>query len=104
MTLWHYVECSCAECRNLFIVMLNVIIPSVVMLNVVILSIVAPLTLPNLLDNIIVFTMCLTCLSVEPLILSDKIIEMAKLVHSYQLVLKMILDISGKETFLHLKM
>jgi hypothetical protein len=66
-----------------FIVMLNV-----VMLNVIILSIVAPLTLPNLLNNIIVFTMCSTCLSVEPPILYDKIIEMAKLVYYYQLVLK----------------
>ncbi len=90
LTLWHYAQCRCAECRNLIILMLNVIMPSVVMLSVITLSIVAPLTLPNLLNNIIVFTMCLTYLSFQSLILSDKIIEMAKLVYSYQLVLKMI--------------
>jgi hypothetical protein len=27
MTLCHYAECHCAECHNLFIVMLNVIMP-----------------------------------------------------------------------------
>jgi hypothetical protein len=36
-TLCQYAEWHCAECRNLFIVMLNVII-----LNVVMLSVVAP--------------------------------------------------------------
>ncbi len=42
MTLCHYAECCCAECHDLFIVMLNVIRPSVV-----ILSVVAPRSEPN---------------------------------------------------------
>jgi hypothetical protein len=37
-----------AECRNLFIVMLNVIMLSVVMLSVIMLSVVAPNTIPPL--------------------------------------------------------
>jgi hypothetical protein len=46
-TLCHYAEYHCAECRDLFIVMLNVIMLSVVMLrvimlNVIMLSVVAP--------------------------------------------------------------
>jgi hypothetical protein len=36
----HYAEFYCAECRNLFIVMLNVVLLSVVMLNVIMLSVV----------------------------------------------------------------
>ncbi len=41
MTLCHYAEWRCAECRDLFIVMLNVIMLSVDMLNVIMLSVVA---------------------------------------------------------------
>jgi hypothetical protein len=41
MTLCRYAVCHCAECSELFIVMLNVIMLSV-MLNVVMLSVVAP--------------------------------------------------------------
>ncbi len=40
MTLFNYAECCCAECRDLFIVILNVIVPSVIMLNVLRLSVV----------------------------------------------------------------
>ncbi len=38
--LCHYAEFCCAECHDLFIDMLNIIILSVVMLNVVMLSVV----------------------------------------------------------------
>jgi hypothetical protein len=41
-TLCHYIECLCAECRNLFMAMLNAIMLSVFMLNVVMLSVVVP--------------------------------------------------------------
>ncbi len=48
MTLCHYTEWRCVECRDLFIDMLNVIMVSVVMLSVimlngVMLSVVAPI-------------------------------------------------------------
>ncbi len=43
MKLCHYPEFHCAECRNLFIGMLNVIMLSVVRLNVFMLSVVAPI-------------------------------------------------------------
>ncbi len=39
---YHYVECSFAKCRDLFIVLLNVIVPSVIMLNVIMLSLIMP--------------------------------------------------------------
>jgi hypothetical protein len=42
LTLCHYAERHCAECHDLFIVILNVIMLSVVMLKVVMLSVVAP--------------------------------------------------------------
>ncbi len=41
--LCHYAECYCAEGPNLFIGMLNVVMPSVIMLNVIMLNVVAPL-------------------------------------------------------------
>ncbi len=40
MTLSHYDVCRSAECRNLFFVMLNVIMPSIVLLNVIMLSVI----------------------------------------------------------------
>ncbi len=40
MTLSYYAEYRCADCRDLFIVMLNVIMLSVIMLSVVMLSVV----------------------------------------------------------------
>ncbi len=42
-TISHNAECLQAECRDLFIVMLNVIMPSVVILCVVMLSVVVPI-------------------------------------------------------------
>jgi hypothetical protein len=38
--LYHYAECYCAECYDLFICMLNVVLLSVVRLNVVMMSVV----------------------------------------------------------------
>ncbi len=35
MTLCHYAECCCAGCRDLFIVMMYVVMPSVIMVSVV---------------------------------------------------------------------
>ncbi len=51
--LFHYAECHCAECRDLFIGMLNAIMLSVNMLsiirvNVVRLSVVAPILPENI--------------------------------------------------------
>jgi hypothetical protein len=57
MKLCHYAECHCAECRDLFIGMLNVVMLSVVRLNVVMLSVVRlnvvmqSVGVPNLLPN-----------------------------------------------------
>ncbi len=41
----HYAKCCYAECHDLFIVMLNVVMLSVVIPNVIILSVVAPISL-----------------------------------------------------------
>ncbi len=40
MSLCHYAEYRCAECRDLFTVMLNVIKLSVILLNVIMLSVI----------------------------------------------------------------
>ncbi len=39
MRLFHYAECHCAECRDLFIIVLNVVMLRVVQLNVVMLRV-----------------------------------------------------------------
>jgi hypothetical protein len=53
-TNFHYAECHCAECRDLFIVMRSVIMLIVVMLSVVMLSVVM----------LRVFMLCVVMLSV----------------------------------------